>query len=195
MIVDYRKISSSKEAKLLNCSTACGSFNMDLSNVSSTSCDIPRKWNVQTGKLNYLYNSRHRLEYWHVFGDVRAMKRRCYGDIPRWIGDVHGASANNLIIFGNSSAIVRGLPPSIRNHRQTFDLWKYRIFAKHRRVLPDVSLTFTNASPAKLSAYAADHSLRYFHVWLQTNIVSISRAIATNCHIFSSGDVGRRRRR
>ena len=27
MIIDYRKISSSKEAKLLNCSTACCSFN------------------------------------------------------------------------------------------------------------------------------------------------------------------------
>ena len=36
MIVDYRKISSSKEAKLLNCLTACFSFNMDLSNVSSS---------------------------------------------------------------------------------------------------------------------------------------------------------------
>ena len=74
MIDDYRKISSSKEAKLLNCSTGCCSLNMDLSNVSSTSRDIPRKLNVQTGKLNYLYNSRHHLEYLHVFGDVRAMK-------------------------------------------------------------------------------------------------------------------------
>ena len=96
---------------------------------------------------NYLYNSRHRLEYRHVFGDVRAMKRRCYGDIHRWIGDVQGASSNNPLIFGNSSAIVRGLPPSIGNHRRTFDLWKYRIFAKHRRILPNVPLTFTNASP------------------------------------------------
>ena len=77
----------------------------------------------------------------------RAMKRRCYGDIHRWIGDVQGASANNPLIFGNSSAIDRGLPPSIGNHRRTFDLWKSRIFAKHRRILPDVPLTFTNASP------------------------------------------------
>ena len=121
---------------------------MDLSDVSRTR-DIPRKWNVQTWKLNYLglYNCTHRLEYRHVFGDARAMKRRCYGDIHRWIGDVHGASGNNPLIFGNSSAIVRGLPPSIGNHRRTFDLWKYRIFAKHRRILPNVSVTFTNASP------------------------------------------------
>ena len=121
---------------------------MDLSDVSRTR-DIPRKWNVQTWKLNYLglYNCRHRLEYRHVFGDVRAMKRRCCGDIHRWIGDVHGASAINPLIFGNSSAIIRGLPPSIGNHRRTFDLWKYRIFAKHRWILPYVSVTFTNASP------------------------------------------------
>ena len=40
---------------------------MDLSNVSRTSRDIPSKCSVQTQlqtrKLNYLYNSRHRLEY------------------------------------------------------------------------------------------------------------------------------------
>ena len=120
---------------------------MDLTNVSRTSRHIPRKWNVQTGKLNCLYNSRHRLEYRHVFGDVKAMKRRCYGDIHRWIGDVHGASANKPLIFGNSLAIDQGLPPSIGNHRRTFDLWKYRIFAEHRRILPNVTLTFTNASP------------------------------------------------
>ena len=110
--------------------------------------DIPRKWKVQTWKLNYLglYNYRHRLEYRHVFGDVRTMKRRCCGDIHRWIGDVHGASANNPLIFGNSSPIVRGLPPSIGNHRRTFDFWKYRIFAKHCPILPNVSVTFTNAS-------------------------------------------------
>ena len=116
---------------------------MDLRNLS----DIPRKWNVQTGKLNYLYNSRHRLEYRHVFVDVRAMKRRCYADTHWWKGDVHGASANNLLMFGNSLAIVRGLPLSIGNLRRTFYLWKYRIFAKHRRILPNISLTFTNASP------------------------------------------------
>ena len=68
------------------------------------------------------------------------MKRRCYGDIHRWIGDVHRASANNPLIFGNSSAIVLGLPPSIGNHRRTFNLWK-------NRILPNVSVTFTNALP------------------------------------------------
>ena len=140
----YRRISSSKEAKLLVQQHVA---HMDLSNVSRTSRNIPRKWNVQTGKLNYLYNSRHRLEYRHVYGDVRAMKRRCYGDIHRWIGDVQGASANNPLIFGNSSAFDRGLPPSIGNHRRTFDLSKYRIFAKHRRIVPNAPLTVTNASP------------------------------------------------
>ena len=133
-------------------STACCSFNMDLSNVSCTSRDILSRCNdvqtqLQTRRLNYLYNSRHRLEYRHVFRDVRAMKRRCYGDIHRWMGDVHGASANNPLIFGNSSAIVRGLPPSIGNHRRTFDLLKYRIFLKYSQILPNVSLTFTNDLP------------------------------------------------
>ena len=94
----------------------------------------------------YIYNSRHRLEYRHVFGAVRAMKRRCYSDIHWWIGNVHGASANNPLIFGKYSVIVRGLPPSIGKHRRTIDVWKYRIFAKHRRILTNIYQTFTNAS-------------------------------------------------
>ena len=45
MIVDYRHVSANifiKRSKV-TCSTACCSFNMDLSNVSRTSRDIPRK--------------------------------------------------------------------------------------------------------------------------------------------------------
>ena len=136
--------------------------------------------------FDYLHKSRHRLEYRFVFGDVRAMKRRHYGDIHRWIGDVHGASANNPLIFGNSSAIVRRLPLSIGIHRRTFDLWKYRIFAKHRRILPIVSLTFTNASPN----YRRMPSIIRFDCKLTScQYREQSRQIATIFHRETSGDV------
>ena len=56
-------------------------------------------------------------------------------------------------------------------------------------MLLNVFLTFPYASPNNRRAWPI---VRYgtFHVWLQTNILLISRAIATNRDIFSWGDAG-----